>query len=235
MAMCYGSGMFLKFRAALKQRRAYNAFIAARYREALKSFTDLYRQYPNTEGARYNIALCHISLQEYREAEPYLLDELRMYGDDYARLKILGDLYFYWGKRRKAEKSYLQALALDSDGEGSHLLRKRIEQSQDPELFQAAQASLKEYHRGFEALKNRDTDEARDAFTRAVEFDRFNIHALNNLGAIYLNNDGDYQTAIDLFTQALKLQEVQAFRENLEKALNSQKKEKKKERRNDRS
>ena len=219
--------MFRKFRTGLKQRRAFTAFSNARYEEALHLFTELYHQYPNTEGARYNIGLCHVALQEYKEAEPYLLEEVKLYGEHFPRFKTLGDLYFLWGKRRKAEKYYTRALDIEPKGLGHTLIRKRIEQCQDVDLFARTQESLQEYHRGIELMKGKDTDGAAQAFTKAIELDEFNIHALNNRGAILLNVEKDYKQATQLFKRALRLQEVPAFRANLEKAIDLERKEKK--------
>lgn len=212
--------MFKAYRQNTRRRKAMEAFARGAYAEAKEYFAAILRDEGERAGHLFNLGLSHLALDEYAEAEGYLLRELELFGEHYPRLKTLGDLYFLWGRSEDARRYYERAIAEDTDGDGAKIVRRRIEICGEDCAFVAAMDSLQSYRDGVREMIDKNTEAALQAFSRAVEQDESNIHAWNNIGVIRLNRkeNDDIERAIDAFERALSWQEVRSFRENLERA-----------------
>ncbi len=212
--------MLKRYRVSTQRRRAVTAFTQGKYADALAGFTRVLDAEGERVGHLYNIGLCYLALEDYSQAETYLLREVELFGEHYPRLKTLGDLYFLWGRREDAGSWYQRAISEDSTGEGFRIVAHRLSVCSDTAAFSIAMESLASYRRGVDAMVAKNGDEALEEFRAAVEQDPSNIYAWNNIGAILLDRGSktEVEEAIRSFESALEMQEISTFRANLDRA-----------------
>jgi len=222
--------MFDQLRNKFLSRRALNAYTAGDYQTALTLFKELRDKSPSQAGHGHNIALCYLGMGAFEQAEPLLLQELEQFGDHFPRIRALGDLYYAWGKREKAEEYYRRAIEESPEEEGVRQLKLRIEICRSEERFARAQEAAARYQEGNELLAAEKPDEALDAFADALALDPSNVQAMNNYATMLMNHKKDVDQAVSYFEKALALHNIPAIRLNMQRAAEFQAEQEKKRR-----
>lgn len=182
-----------------------------------------YRRYEKTDpdsiAAIHNLGVLYIALKRYDDAERYLLREIDLFGKSDLRYRILGDLYYSWGKRSKASAAYGESLAMIKTYGGSSItarfLKKRIKQCGDKALYGKALQGMTLFEDGMRHFRDGNYDRALELYSEAARFDSSNFAALNEAGTIMMNRFMDYRSAERLFRKALDLAEIPVIRRNL--------------------
>ena len=200
-------------------RLALNAYSSGDYTRAEKHFKRIQKISPHHRGVRHNLALTAMGRGDFAAAEPLLLAELEDLGDFYPRLRVLADLYYSWGRFKRAAEFYRRATEdLDAPDEDRHYLNQRLAICQDPGAADGAREATRLYHEGTQAQAAGASERAFELFERCVALDPTNHPALNNMGVIRMNDRGDYAGAIEAFEQAYRIQPVEIVRANLARA-----------------
>lgn len=200
-------------------RLALNAYSSGDYIRAEKYFRRIQAADPARPGIRHNLALTAMGRGDFAAAEPLLLAELRECGPLYLRIKVLGDLYYGWGRFRQASCCYSRAVE-DPEAPACDMgfLRQRIDICNDETAADSALRSGKLYHEGNAALARGDAGAALALFEDAVKLDPTNHPALNNIGVIRMNHSRDYSGALEAFDRAYRIQPVEIVRANAARA-----------------
>ncbi|POQ98985.1 hypothetical protein AU468_11385 [Alkalispirochaeta sphaeroplastigenens] len=210
---------FSRLRRKYLERTGLNAYALGRYSQAEGAFRTLLALDEDSPGVRHNLALALLAQEKFSPAEELFLGELARLGDHFPRLRVLGDLYYQWGKPDQAAEIYRRALAEDCPCQDRAFLEMRREICRDPERFRQAGLSRERYRRGNSAMEAGDIPGARQALEEALRLDRSNVPAWNNLGTLLLNHCKDPDGAAEAFREGLRLQPVPWLQSNLEKAL----------------
>ena len=203
------------------KRFALNAFVLQRYEKALTYFGRITALCPDTPGVHYNMGLCLMGLKRFEEAEAAFKEDVRKNGTNWERCKALGDLCYIWGKRENAKQWYEKCRALSDDHPDAPWLDNRLallSSSEDMAPMLDAHRLLEE---GITCMGKKSHAEAESAFEEAVAKDPTNIQALNNLGVLRMEVNGDPDGAAACFRQAVALSGAPLYAENLKKALKS--------------
>ncbi len=187
-----------------------------------------YKRYEATEpdsiAAIHNLGVLYVALKRYDEAERYLLREIELFGSSDIRCRILGDLYYSWGKREKAREAYSESLALIKQKGGSSatllFLKKRIKQCADKPSYEKAVSGMMIFDEGVKRREEGNYDMALELFNEAARRDSSNFTAFNEAGAIMMNRFMDYSNAERMFRKALELADIPLIRRNLALAEN---------------
>lgn len=210
--------LLTSLRASLLERTGLNSYAAGEYYEAERAFRKVLKMQSDRPGARHNLALALLGKGTFAKAEELLLLELNDYGDHYPRLRVLGDLYYQWGKPDEAAAMYQRATADDCPASDRQFLYRRIVICSTPHLFEDALCSRDAFVEGNRCMENDRMEEAIRSYRLAVEKDATNISAWNNLGTVLLNHMSDPEGAAEAFSAALELQPVSWIKANHEKA-----------------
>lgn len=210
--------MIGKLKLKLMKRRAFNAYAAGDFEKARRLFARLLQAQPEAAGMRHNLALTHIALGDYDEAEELLLTELENFGEYYPRVRVLADLYYAAGKREQSRQFYGRSLEGEAPEEDVALIRKRIEITSDADAFATVMQAHDAFANGNRLMDEKRWQEAIEEFVRSAECDETNVHALNNAGTIYLNNLENPAAAVDCFRRALRWAKLPWVVRNLEQA-----------------
>ncbi len=210
--------MIGKLKLKLMQRRAFSAYAAGEFEKARRLFRRLLQAQPEAAGMRHNLALTHIALGDYDEAEELLLTELENFGEYYPRVRVLADLYYAAGNREQSREFYERSLEAEAPEEDVALIRKRIEITSDADAFATVMQAHEAFADGNRLMDEKRWEEAIEEFARAAECDETNVHALNNAGTIYLNNLENPAAAVDCFRRALRWAKLPWVVRNLEQA-----------------
>lgn len=210
--------MIGKLKQGLMQKRAFTAYSAGDFEKARRLFRRLLETQPEAAGMRHNLALSHIALGDYDEAEQLLLTELENYGEYYPRVRVLADLYYAAGKRVRSREFYQRSLECDAPGDDIGLIRKRIEITSDADVFATVMRAHEAFANGNRLMDEQKWEEAIEEFMHAAECDETNVHALNNAGTIHLNNLENPAAAVDCFRRALRWSKLPWIVRNLEQA-----------------
>ncbi len=208
----------LKFLVPVWRRLALNSLVTGEYEKAEKYFSRIHRSLPHEAGFEYNMGLIRLAQEEYREAEILFKKDSELYGESYTRMRVLGDLYYIWGKRESAAAMYKKALDECESGVEKNILKIRIQKCTSEKAFARVQKSHIFYREGNNHLQNGEVDEALEAFSRAVEEDGTHFQALNNKGSILMNHLHQYTEALACFEQAFKISSLPSIQSNIIKA-----------------
>jgi tetratricopeptide (TPR) repeat protein len=207
-----------RFRIELLERTGLNKYVTGDYEAAEKAFQSVLDLQPDRPGIRHNLALVWAARGDFGKAEPLLLEELEEFGDHYPRLRVLGDLYYQWGKPDAAASMYRRALAEECPDSERPFVEGRIAVAGDAGKYAQALESRDALMEGNRLMEDGSHTEAAEHFRRAVEADPTNISAWNNLGVVLLDHLKEIEEAVKTFRQAYRLQPVPWIRSNLEKA-----------------
>ncbi|SIQ29091.1 Tetratricopeptide repeat-containing protein [Alkalispirochaeta americana] len=211
--------LFSRLRTKYLERTGLNAYALGRHAEAERSFLALLALDGDRPGVRHNLGLAFLAQEKFSQAEELFLHELSRLGDHFPRLRVLGDLYYQWGKPHQAAEMYQRSLDEDCPRQDRAFLEMRCEICRDPERFHQARLSRESYLRGNRAMEEGDIPGARQALDEALRLDPSNVPAWNNLGTLLLNHCQDPAGAAEAFREGLRLQPVPWLQANLEKAL----------------
>ncbi len=200
------------------QRLAFNNLVMGNYFKAEKYFRRIHRYAPSQAGFEYNIGLVNLAQSNYEKAESFFNKDITIYGESYDRTRVMGDLYYIWGKREQAGEWYRKALTDCDSTVDNNLLTMRIQKCNSKKAFENVQNSHILYNKGNEFLKGKKYKEAMEAFSAAVEQDNTNFQALNNKGSILMNNFKKYEDSLDCFKKALSMSSLPAISINIKKA-----------------
>ncbi len=206
------------------QRFALNSMVSGDYDKAEKYFLRIHRYKPLLSGFEYNLGLIKLAQNKYEEAELFLKKDISLYGESYNRLRVMGDLYYIWGKRELASMLYKKAFAVCEGEFDKNILNIRIQKCSSEKAFDKVKKGHILYKEGNYLLKSGKNAEALKAFSDAVEQDGTHFQALNNKGTILMNTFHKYKEALECFEQASKLTNLPVIHSNVLKARESLKK-----------
>lgn len=207
-----------RLRIAIHERRALNCFVSGEYEEAGAHFRAIERISPEHPGLNHNLGLVAMALGDLEEAERRFTADLERLGDHYPRLRVLADLYYLWGKRDLALDFYRRASGDDPPAGSRRIIAERIAICEDADRFARAQEAAARYRAGNELEAVGRVDEALDAYRAAINLDPTHLAAVNNAGAILMNDRHDYAGAALLFEQGLGMEQLEWLAANLQKA-----------------
>jgi len=219
---------FNSIRIRYWHRAALNNLVTQKYAKAEEYFHKIQAVEPNRFGLGHNLALVYMAQEKFEEAEKYLLAEIERYGDTFVRYKSLGDMYYVWGRREKCGEYYALALPLCEHKGDKIQLEHRIAQCKSDEAFAMAMKSFDCLKQGNKKMEEKDFVEAEELLKKAVEFDRCNFQAWNNLGALEMNIKNNIAEAVKYFEKAVQYTSLVGIYGNLRKARDSLAKESKK-------
>jgi len=199
-------------------RFALNAFISEDYRKALRYFEKIRQISPDYPGISYNMGLCCLGMQEYESAEARLLEDLEEFGESPDRLRILGDLYYRWGRQNRALESYIRLSEITGNDDEEGWLMKRIDLLRSDESAEKALAAAAGLDTALIAMKEKDYGKARHLLEEAAEADPSSFQILNNLGVVAMRADRDPERALIYFRKAESLMPLPVHKENIRKA-----------------
>lgn len=202
----------------LLERLAVRAFLAGDYDRAARYFEKVQGRDPNRSGINHNLGLVRLAQRRFEEAEELFLEDLERYGDAYRRLRVAGDLYYLWGKRREARRYYERALEECEREAEQGLLEQRIQNCADEVSFERVMESHRLYNEGNKAMQSNDFRTARELYEKSVDCDTTNYQALNNLGAVWMNYEKQPDRAVEYFERAAELSNLGSVGANLQKA-----------------
>lgn len=210
--------MIKKLRIKLWQRKGFNSYVSGDYDQAELYFRKILAVEPDHAGIRHNLGVIALNQERFAEAEEIFLQELDDHGEQYPRLRLLAELYYLWGKREKAREAYRRAQAGGPPQHEKRLIQERIAICQNEDLFNLAVKAREHYAEGNRLMGAQLWEDAARQFARAVELDKTNIPAWNNLGTVRMNHRRDYAGAASAFRAALALQRVGWIENNLKNA-----------------
>jgi len=207
-----------RLRIAHLERKGFNALSGGDYRAAVDSFTEILRREPSRTGTRHNLGLAYLGLEEFEKAEQCFLKDLELLGDYFPRLKVLGDLYYIWGKREEANRWYRRALEEKEAKQSEKLLSQRLRQTESAEAFEKVRQADEAYRRGVEFLKADSSQEALDSFRAAAQLNPTHVLAWNNQGTVLMNNFDAPGEARKAFEAGIEMEPLPILQMNLQKA-----------------
>ncbi len=199
----------------LWRRFALNSLISGDYEKAEKYFRKIHRYNPNEPGFDYNLGLVKLAQFKYEDAESYFKNDISLYGESYERLRVMGDLYYVWGKREEAASWYEKALQECKNEIDKSLIKARLHNCSKIESFNNVVLSYRYYNEGNKLLESKEDEEALNLFSKAVELDNTNFQALNNKGSILMNYSRDYKKAEECFLKASRISNLPSIQKNL--------------------
>ena len=209
-------------------RSALNCLVTQKYAKAEEFFRKIQAVEPNRFGLGHNLALAYLAQEKFEEAEKYFLNEIQRYGETFVRFKSLGDMYYIWGKREKCSEYYALALPLCEHKADKSQIEHRIAQCKTEEAFAVAMKSCEYLKQGNKKIEEKEFDAAGELLKKAVELDRCNFQAWNNLGALEMNIKNNVAEAVKYFEKAVQYTSLVGIHGNLKKARDTLAKESKK-------
>ena len=206
------------------ERLALNNLILNKYEKSEKYFLKIKKKNPHMQGINFNLGIIKFAKKEFLEAEKYFLNEIKLFGETYERLKSVADLYYVWGQREKCNTNYKKALRLCESKKDKQFIKERLLNSSDSKSFKKVKESNFLFEEGCHLMNDERFDEAKKSFFSSIELDKTNFIALNNLGSIFLNHDKDYLSAADSFEKALEYSDLPILKNNLSLAKQDQEK-----------
>lgn len=204
------------------ERLAFNNLISNNYDKSEKYFLKIKKKNPHRQGINFNLGVIKFAKKEFSEAEKYFLNEIELYGETYERLRSIGDLYYAWGKREKCNINYEKALALCESTKERKFIKERLSYSGDREDFEKVKEGHIFFEKGCDLMNENKFDEAKKSFYSSIALDKTNFIAWNNLGSIFLNQEKDYESAVDSFERALEYSDLPVLNSNLSLAKQEQ-------------
>lgn len=210
--------MIQRLRIAHLERKGFNALSGGNYHAAVEAFSELLRREPSRTGTRHNLGLAYLGSEEFEKAEECFLKDLELLGDYFPRFKVLGDLYYIWGKQEEANRWYRRALQEKESKQSEKLLAERIRQTDSVEAFKSVREADAAYRKGVAALRAESYQEALDQFRRAAELNPTHVLAWNNAGTVLMNNFDSPDEARKVFQAGLEMEPLPILQMNLQKA-----------------
>jgi tetratricopeptide (TPR) repeat protein len=207
-----------RLRIAHLERKGFNALSGGDYRSAVEAFAEILRREPSRTGTRHNLGLAYLGSEEFEKAEACFLKDLELLGDYYPRIKVLGDLYYIWGKREEANRWYRKALREKESKQSEKLLKERVRQTESPEAFQSVRQADEAYRRGVEALKGESYQAALEEFRLAAQLNPTHVLAWNNAGTVLMNRFDSPEEARKAFEEGIEMEPLPILQMNLQKA-----------------
>ena len=197
------------------ERLAFNNLISNNYDKSEKYFLKIKKKNPHRQGINFNLGVIKFAKKEFPEAEKYFLNEIKLFGETYERLKSIGDLYYVWGKREECNLNYEKALILCESKKERKFIKERLSYSEDMEDFKKVTKGYLFFEKGCDLMNENKFDEAKKSFYSSITLDKTNFIAWNNLGSIFLNQEKDYESAVDSFERALEYSDLPVLNSNL--------------------
>jgi len=199
------------------QRRALNAMVQEQWESAEKYLKKIQQHHPVAFGIKYNLGLVSLAREKFEEAETIFTETIDQYGENFQLCRVLGDLYYFWGKREKSRQWYMAAIEKRPRGKERKLISIRLGLVADDKLFGKVQAGLNTLQTA-RACMNNDPGRAIKVYQEIIAVDPSNIEALNNVGSLYMDEYNDPETAIKYFDKVSSLVDNPAAIRNLVKA-----------------
>lgn len=210
--------MIQRLRIAHLERKGFNALSSGDYTAAVKAFSELLEREPSRTGTRHNLGLAYLGSEEFEKAEACFLKDLELLGDYFPRFKVLGDLYYIWGRREEANRWYRRALQEKESKQSQKLITERIRQTESADAYEKVRQADEAYRQGVAALRAESYQEALDQFRRAAELNRTHVLAWNNAGSVLMNNFDSPEEARHYFQAGLEMEPLPILQMNLQKA-----------------
>ncbi len=211
--------MLIDIKRWLYRRMALNSMTAGNPEKAERWYKKLEFFEPDSLEVIHNLGVIYVSLKKFADAESYILREIGQFGESEIRCRILGDLYFISGDRKKGERYYGRALALLQEGSGdkstAKFLRRRLKQCEEKSSYETALEGLKHYEDGLTHYSKGKYKEALESYNMAMKCDNSSFMAMNAAGTLLMNNVKDYEQARSFFRKALDLADMPVIRQNL--------------------
>jgi len=199
------------------QRRALNAMVSGDWSMAESFFKKMMQRQTPSLGLEYNLGLVYLAQENFVKAEAVFNSCVNSYGKSLRLCRVLGDLYFLWGKREMALTWYQDALMDSPEEKEERLIKIRIKIVDNEKSYQQVLA-MNPLVREARSLMDSDYQKAKILYEQILVADPANIEAMNNLGSIHMNELDDPSTASNYFSKVLELVENQAAIINLKKA-----------------
>ena len=210
--------MIKRLRIAHLERKGFNALSSGDYPAAVEAFSELLEREPSRTGTRHNLGLAYLGSEAFEKAEACFLKDLELLGDYFPRLKVLGDLYYIWGKREEANRWYRRALQEKESKQSQKLTTERIRQTESADAYEKVRQADEAYRQGVTALRAESYQEALDQFRRATELNPTHVLAWNNAGSVLMNNFDSPEEARHYFQAGLEMEPLPILQMNLQKA-----------------
>lgn len=210
--------MIQRLRIAHLERKGFNALSSGDYTAAVEAFSELLEREPSRTGTRHNLGLAYLGSEEFEKAEACFLKDLELLGDYFPRFKVLGDLYYIWGRRKEANRWYRRALQEKESKQSQKLITERIRQTESADAYEKVRQADEAYRQGVAALRAESYQEALDQFRRAAELNRTHVLAWNNAGSVLMNNFDSPEEARHYFQAGLEMEPLPILQMNLQKA-----------------
>jgi len=210
----------MKLLNRLYERLGFNALVSERYETARKYFLKIQRRTNGAMGTRHNLGMVDLARENFHRAFDYFLAEMKNFGENYARAKVLADVCYALGEAEKGLTYYRLAKGLAAGEKDLPQVLARIQICQDEERFKAARQSHPLCKKGIAAEKNREVSEALELYDKAIAKDPTNIQALNNAGACCQRLKKP-KKAVEHFKKAYELSGLPAIGQNLKKMENT--------------
>ncbi len=199
------------------QRRALNAMVSGDWSMAESFFKKMMQRQTPSLGLEYNLGLVYLAQENFVKAEAVFNSCVNSYGKSLRLCRVLGDLYFLWGKRELALTWYQDALMDSPEEKEERLIKIRVKIVDNEKSYQQVLA-MNPLVREARSLMDSDYQKAKILYEQILVADPANIEAMNNLGSIHMNELDDPSTASNYFSKVLELVENQAAIINLKKA-----------------
>lgn len=186
------------------------------YKKAAGFLRKVYEREPHSQGSAYNLAVALMGLKQFDQAEPLLIQELEQFGEDFPRLRGLGDLYYLWGQPQDAKTWYQRTLEICDSEPEKRLLKKRMEICSSKEAFDDTRKSINEFDTGNSLVEAHQYGKAVEAFKRAAEYDETNFLAWNNIGTLCYLKLNDPKRAMESFKKAARYSSMPSLLSNME-------------------
>lgn len=185
------------------ERQALKAMMEDRWESAEQYLRKLEDRPGNkgTMGFNYNLGICLLAQKKFEEAQELFLENVSSFGESLRTCRVLGDLYYEWGRREKALDWYQKALEDEPGERERRFLQIRIDLSSDPGMFErayGAQALLEEAR----SLRKSDPKEALKLYREVAERDRSNVEALSAAGSLLLEQGENADDALSYLRAA---------------------------------
>ncbi len=198
--------------ASFHERMGLNAYVSGDYDKAEARFRKLLAREGETIRVLRNLGVILLAKGDVEGAKRYLAREEELFGPSYHRHCALGDLAYAAGCREEALRRYRAALAEPEASPSSGIRASSADLVGIREAICADRAAFERSRLGHvkfeEAQATRSTgrlEEAVSAFEEAFRLDPSYWPALNNAGAILLNELHMPERALPFFERAFAL------------------------------
>ncbi len=190
--------------SAIYERLSLNALAKGHYDQAEKWLLKQEQADQNHQRFLRNMGSIKLAQRKYQEAYSLFHEEMKTFGEDSSRLRVLADVSFLCQKMAEANSFYKKALSFKENKKLPYL-ESRLKISSDEKLFSEG-IKAQEYFETAQNLENEKRwEEALSYYEKSFSCDPSHYIAANNAGAIFLNHKKDFRQALKYFRSSQDL------------------------------